>query len=661
MTDNNIPFDPIAWANINENNSGKPAESNGMTSQVVYPQTDTEAEICEVARRIIERGVDITAGYSNWLTLGFALADALGEGGRSLYHELSAMNGGYNHSECDRQYTACLKGHGRGVTIRSFFQMAKNGGIDLAEMAREKLRQPPAPAIPPTTNNMAETEKNSVFAGFDNERRLTEVAEVAENRSESANGYTFSDKLRADDLDHITRMIFDHHHAEPAKCDAMLLGALNVISGLMGGANGSPAQRAGIYGVYDGRRVYAPLFNIIYSGAGNEKGNLIFAKMLAHQVRQEMRRRYEAEKQEYDKAMAEWEAKGKKERGEAPREPVYRDPFVPGNSSSSAVYRALDANGGWGLMFETEADTVTSMIDSDYGNYSDLMRKAHHHESLSMNRVTEKIRIDIDEPRLSIFLTCTPGQMPSLFPSFENGLGSRFLFYHMPDEDIDFHDVFALNDTPLEDTYRKLGDELLPLFHAMQGRTGHPIQFVMSQAQQMEFVNTYREILHEQFGMLGKGIRAFVFRMALECFRYAMILTTLRRLSQWHRTSDSSEPHGIFRDEENALVCDDRDFHTAMTIVGCLINHTARVYAVMAREDDNPFARKNSRLTAEEQQLYNALPEGEFSTARLMDIASSINIPRRTAERMLSKLCNVCRMLMPVRRGVYCKHAVSES
>ena len=383
-------------------------------------------------------------------------------------------------------------------------------------------------------------------------------------------------------------------------------------------------------------------------------GSLIFARHLAYGVKNEMRGKYIAEKQEYDKAMAEWDAKGKKERGEAPKEPVYRDPFVPGNSSSSAVYRALDANGGWGMMFETEADTVSAMIASDYGNYSDLMRKAHHHETLSMNRVTEKVHIDIDEPRLSVMLTCTPGQMRGLFPTFENGLGSRFLFYNIPDDDVEFHNVFALRDTPLEDVYKKIGDKLLPLFHAMQNRVDHPIQFMMSTAQQKEFLQTYSEVLQDQFAMLGKGIRAFVFRIALECFRYAMILTTLRRLDEWSASFNSSDPQDLFKEEENALACDDRDFHTAMAIIDCLINHTARVYAVMATEDENnPFADKGIKLKTDEQKFYELLPKGEFTTAEMLKIADGISIPRRTAQRILSKLSNLHHIIIPIRRGVY--------
>lgn len=145
---------------------------------------------------------------------------------------------------------------------------------------------------------------------------------------------------------------------------------------------------------------------------------MIFCKQLALPEKREMRREFEASMTKFEEEKAAYEAQGKGknkgERGPAPKEPVFRDPFMPGNSSSSAVYRALDANGGWGIMFETEADTVSNMLDSDYGHYSDLMRKAYHHETVSMNRVSDKIHIDIENPRLSVFITCTPGQIPGL-------------------------------------------------------------------------------------------------------------------------------------------------------------------------------------------------------------------------------------------------------
>ena len=663
-------FDPIYWANKADevSKSIKPRSSvnsfSKSTAAYNCDEADRQAEIQEVTRQLVDRGIDITAGYDNWLKLGFALADGLGEDGREIYHQLSQLNDEYDTAECDKQYTHCLHGRGQGITVNTFFQMAKEAGIDIAQVAREQMRTHQVNAISanvPSAKRMEKVEKSTILGTLEEQVPCGTMAQVAQTHAKTPTGLTFSDKLKRDDLDDITGAIYDLHHDEPEKCDAMILGALNVISGLMGGANGTPEHRSGVYGIYDGHRVYAPLYNIIYSGAGNGKGNLMFNKELAYQVKKEMRSAYDAEKSKYDQAMAEWESKSKKDRGDAPREPVYRDPFVPGNSSSSAVYRALDANGGWGLMFETEADTVSSMIDSDYGNYSDLMRKAHHHETLSMNRVTEKLHIDIDEPRLSIFLTCTPGQLPSLFPSFENGLGSRFLFYNLPDEEVSFHDVFALRESPLEDTYKQLGDTLLPLYHALQSRADHPIQFMLSAAQQKEFLHTYQQLLVEQYGMQGKGIRAFVFRIALESFRYAMILTTLRRLSEWEASFGPSTDHEIFRDDENALICDDRDFRTVKTIVECLVNHTARVYAVMAKEDDNPFALHGKKLSADERRLYKALPEGDFSTADAIDTAKHLQISQRTAQRMLSKFCNVYRIIDPVKRGVYNKPAVSDN
>ena len=489
---------------------------------------------------------------------------------------------------------------------------------------------------------------------------MAEVAEVAVSKigKKDHSGYTFTDKICRDDLPSFLLPVIDGQKDVVSR-DKMVLGVLNVVSGLMGGSNGTEDAPSGVYGIYDGRRVYAPLFNIVYGTAGSAKGDMTFCKLLAKPVKTELRRAYEAEKAAYDTAMAEYEqqSRGKKrtERGPVPVEPVFRNPFVPGNSSSSAVYRAIEANGGWGMMFETEADTVTAMLDSDYGNYSDLLRRVFHHESISMNRTSDRLHIDIDAPRLSVLLTCTPGQLTALFPSFENGFGSRFLFYGLSDDEVEFHDVFALNANPTEDIYRRMGDSLLPLYHTLLERKGHPLQFVMSKEQQDKFLGTYRTVLREQFAMLGPQFKAFVFRLAMSCFRYAMVLTTLRRLSEWLERVDAlaDEAPDMFRPDENALVCDDRDFGTAMCIVGCLINHTARVYAVLAKENENPFGHREIKFTSQESKLLQSLPKEEFSTAFFIEEATRQGFAERTAHRFLSTLCNKYGIVMPLRRGFY--------
>lgn len=637
---------------------------------VAYALSDTRSDAVRIVNELAARHIDITETYKQWVSVAFALISEFGEQGREMFHMLSRQNSRYQYEESDRKFSSCLKSHGSGITIKTIFHLAKEAGVELAnhenylhEERRTGTTTPPTPPTPPSGGNNENIEKSTVLGCFNEFGGVAELAELADFPSEphlSVTGYTFSDKLPLEDLPAFLAPIYEVHDNSVDR-DKMLLGALNIISGLMGGANGTADCHCGIYGLYDARRVYAPLYNIVYGAAGSSKGEIAFCKRIAAPVKQEMRRQYEYEKQQYEQQMAQYEAqskgKAKADRGEAPKEPPYRDPFVPGNSSSSAVYRAMDANGGWGMMFETEADTVSAMIASDYGNYSDLMRKAHHHEPISMNRVTDRIHIDIDEPKLSVFLTCTPGQLSALFTasSFENGLGSRILFYEMPEEKATFHDVFARKDEPLEETYRRMGDAFLPLYHELRERKNSPLQFVMSSAQQQQFLAAFGSMLHEQSGMLGSGITAFIYRLALEGFRYAMVLTALRRLSEWTAIPVTQKEGGIFRPDERALVCDDRDFRSAMTIVGSLVNHTTRVYAVLAKENDNPFAKIGVSLSAEEQRVYRSLPETEFKSSDFKAVAQRVDISLRSAERMLSKFCNVYRIISPVRYGFYRK------
>ena len=638
---------------------------------------DTLARVAEVADRVAASGRDITQGYDNWLRLAFALSDGLGEAGRQIFNRLSQMNADYDSRECNRLYDNCMKGHKGGITIATFFQMARDlANVDLKEMARERGKREEKSlqkslnclnclnvSLSHKMDNKCNKKDNIlIYNNLDNTTNSTgdnetmrQLRQLRQSCKGFFNGYTFSDKLNTADLPPILKRIMQLHDDVVSR-DKMIIGTLNIVSGLIGAASGTPDMPSGVYGLYDGRKVYAPLYNILFANAGSSKGDLNFCRQLAKPLKDEMRREYEGKKMEYERLMAAYEAKRKQkdkgDRGEPPVEPVFRTPFVPGNSSSSAVYRAIDANGGWGLMFETEADTVSAMISSDYGNYSDLMRKAFHHETISMNRVSEKLHIDVDSPRLSVMLTCTPGQLQPLFPNWENGLGSRFFFYQFPEEEPRFNNVFARNTRPFDEEYLKMGESLLKLYHALEERKGRPVQFVMSSNQQESFLTSFQEMLKDQYEMLGSEYKAFVYRLALGGFRYAMVLSTLRRLATM------TDLGGIFQPEESAMVCDDRDFATAMTIVETLANHTARVYTRLAKETENPFAEKGIKLTPEEIKIYRRLPDGEFKASDYVAIAKEQNISRASAYRLINLFCNAYGIITPTRHGYYRKAAV---
>ncbi len=639
-------FDPIEWANKNQPQTDKPIKAeivNRSIQPAVNIQSDLKADIRRVADKLIDRNLDITYGYTDWLRLGFAIVDGLGEEGRQVFHDLSRLCPKYDEAECDKQYNKCLNARGSGVNVRTFFHMAKEAGVDISAN----------PANMPHGKKYEKEGEKGILTSFDQNMTNGKMAKLAEKGNECIrNVYydvTFSDKIIREDLPDMLHPIYDSQEGFVDK-DKVLLGSITNIAGVI------PQS---VYGIYDGRKVFASVYLVIYGPYASSKGDLEAVKKLLASIKREMRIDFEEKMKEYEKQMAIWEATPKKERGPEPKMPEFTSPFISANSSSSAFYRALDANGGWGIMFETEADTLTNMLTkSDYGDYTDLLRKCFHHETLAMVRVADKINIEIEQPRLSVMLTCTGSQLALLLPpgNVANGLASRFLFYALPEAKVEFRNVFAQTEEPVEELFMRIGEELMPLYHELKERERNPLQFTLTKDQQTRFLEHFDALVKEQFAMLGNGIQGFIFRIALECFRYAMVLSLLRCLSDWDKQDT------IFLEMQRAIVCDDRDFNTAMTIIDCLVNHTARVYSVLASEDKDPFRSCTEKPSAQEAQYYKALPEGcEFRTMEAMDKAKDLGIPERTANRFLGNFINKYLVMRRVGHGIYEKLPYKES
>lgn len=120
------PFDPAQWLPNPEKKK----------ASLVAPLTRTkntstiEHEVEVVVRRIEAHQIDLTINYEDWLKMGFAFSE-FGEAGRGYYHRISRFNGGYDFTECNRQYDKCLRGRKTGITIKSFFAAAANAGVNV--------------------------------------------------------------------------------------------------------------------------------------------------------------------------------------------------------------------------------------------------------------------------------------------------------------------------------------------------------------------------------------------------------------------------------------------------------------------------------------------------------------------------------------------------
>jgi hypothetical protein len=460
------PFDPKKWLD-------KPTPKSEQKVKEAPVISDTSSHVEEVIQQIEAMRIDLTSSYSDWIKIGFGLADEFGEIGREYFHRVSQFHPNYSWKDCDQQYTNCLKSNGNGVTIGTFFQMCKNEGITFINKKDDK---------PPQKDIQASTFPKSLYP----------------------------------ELPEILKQITDVGTSDAEK-DLLLLGSIGVLSACL----------PNIYGIYGGQKVFPNLYVFITASASAGKGKLNNCKLLVNPIHLELRSEAKLSKQIYDAEMAQFKGKkAKDENLEKPTKPLEKMLFIPANNSASGAYQLLAENDGVGLIFETEGDTLSLAFKTDYGNYSDGFRKAFHHETISYYRKTDKEYVDIEMPRLSVVLSGTPNQVISLIPSAENGLLSRFIFYSM-DIDDTWKNVFEKSTSNgLNVHFEAIGKE----FHELHWvfKEGHEIKFVLSSNQELEFNSFFKKLQSEYLLLQGEEYVATVRRLGLITFRLCMILSALR-------------------------------------------------------------------------------------------------------------------------------------
>lgn len=136
-TDPVCNFDPVAWAGKSEVKTPvATTKHQPAASQPLHPMEEL-AKARAVTRELLRRGANIADDYGDYLKLGFALANGLGSQGRELYHELCSQSTKYRESDCERKWQQCMSQNDGRTTIATFYNMAKQAGVDLSCIARE--------------------------------------------------------------------------------------------------------------------------------------------------------------------------------------------------------------------------------------------------------------------------------------------------------------------------------------------------------------------------------------------------------------------------------------------------------------------------------------------------------------------------------------------
>ena len=554
-------FSAQDWENV-------PFENSVPTSPKLLPAPNStsnnkEEEIERIICEIEQRAVDIAPEYKDWVELGFALIDGFGENGREYYHRISRFHPDYQREETDKQYTRCLQAKGQGITIRSFFHLAGQAGIPLSSVGEQDLSILPNNQNGKTGKWIKSADELPAFPECVFEQLPPFLCEVVGN------------SISEDDR------------------DTILIGAIVCLSVCF----------HNVCGVYDERIVYPNLYLFVVADAGMGKGALTLCRELVAPINRNLHELSQRMEQEYKEAMNTY-IKSKKSDGAAmPTEPPMRMLIIPANSSASSLLKILGDNDGVGLLFESEGDTLSQTLKSDYGNYSDVLRKAFHHELVSLSRRKDREYCEVSNPRVSVALAGTPEQVRRLIPDAENGLMSRFCFYIIHFKR-GIRNVFATSDISQSKNtmFRMLGDKLFHLQEEFLNRGCYSFSLPLDLQQQ--FIEYLSRVNEECCDEVDNRMQGVVRRMGLIAYRIMMVLTAVRQLGNGHDVQTS-------QDDIIRLVCHEADYRAAMSICDTLLYHAVFIYRNLSGNQSKQTASilQETGVAARRNTLYNMLPE----------------------------------------------------
>ena len=391
----------------------------------------------------------------------------------------------------------------------------------------------------------------------------------------------------------------------------MLLGTLAVLSGCF----------PGVSGTYNKRRHWLNLFVFVIAPAASGKGTLGWARKLAQPWHKRLTDASKAARAEYDAALAAYKNAGKAKANLTPppdAPPAYKLLYLPGNTTAAALSTAMAENDGRGIMCETETDTLSGALGADFGNFSDVLRKAFHHEPVSLLRKTDRQHLDLERPALSIALTGTPGQLPRLMPTAEDGLVSRFVFYIFEQIAV-WQDVGPSAGPALDPYVDALAGELSRMIEATPApdETGaYPVEIMLAPAD-WQRLNAAGAAGLDEAAQTGGAATSQAFRLGLIAWRIAGLLTVLRCFE------NGQAPAG-------RLVADSADVGTALAMMDTARAHALAVLTTLP----NPGAAAGKFAAKAEQET--RVQELHAQGLSVREIAEQVGIHYSTVSRWLN-------------------------
>lgn len=555
---------------------------------------NTIQDLERLVAAIEKQGANVAPTYQEYMPLAFAIANDCGEAGRSLFHRICRISEKYVSDEADRLFDHALKGGNGRNGIGSVYHWAETAGVkldkQLAGTARSYAGKQPEtcelanlqPSHPLTHTCAHEAYINMpVFENYDWPPFLNQLIDCGDS---------------------------------PAQRDILLLGAVTVL-----GATLNKHLR-----ILYGRKYHYPcLQTFIVAPPASGKGALTWVRHLAEPIHEAMMEEFKSLRKEYRLEKARWGSLGK-ERAKTPEpeEPRPKMFLIAGDNSGTGVLENLIEADGVGLICETEADTVSTAIGTDYGHWSDTLRKCYDHDRLAFNRRMNHEYLECMKSFLSVLLSGTPAQVKPLIPSAENGLFSRQMFYYMPSI-TEWVNQFDLSDEDYDSRFTGWGKQW-KTFIEWLGASVNLIQLKLSsEEQKIRFNERFAQLFGHAGFTHGGAMRSTVARIAINICRILSVVALLRateKLLPPHKTIFNSQ-FSIFKcpglspsddiPEENVrdgivpkldLTATEADFEAVLNLTEPLYRHACHILSIL------PATDVQQREPTPQEALFDALP-----------------------------------------------------
>lgn len=598
----------------------------------------------ESLRRLTEAvetaGADIAPTYAEYVQLAFAIATDCGEAGREFFHRLCRTSAKYQREHAERIFSNALTTRHGEVHLGTAFH--------LAEMANVKL------CNTEVMNNRRNTEntENTPSKVLTHAHVYNKVENDEPDESEELlNGSDPNQPLPTfpeADWPKILLLIMSYA-TSPTQRDVMLLGALTAIGASMERYVRCP---------YAGKLQSPCLQSFIVAPSASGKGILSLIRLLVEPIHDEIRQQVAAEVKAYKKEKAAYDVMGKeRSKVEAPQMPKNRMFLISGNNTGTGILQnIMDAN-GTGLICETEADTISAAIGSEYGHWSDTLRKAFDHDRLSYNRRTDQEYREVKKSYLSVLLSGTPAQVKPLIPSIENGLFSRQLFYYM-------HGIWAWinqfesGEADLEAIFTDIGLEWKKQLDLMKTHGVHTLR--LTDEQKQEFNTLFSDLFFRSGLANDNEMSSSIARLAVNTCRIMAEVAMIRALEcdQPYQFKNSSI-HLLTPDKEIAtdnikdgiitrwdVTITAEDFKAVLELVTPLYRHATHILSFL------PSTEVKHRANADRDALFEAMGN-QFTRAQLSEQATTMKIKPNTAFGWLNRLIKKGLFTNADDKGIY--------